>query len=317
MDLNLLIEAISAGLATQIGKKLGVRGYLNQRELSNSLIPNFRESSDNRGYLFNQKKSSPIRSSLANLKGLGNFGIHFNRGGRIQRKVSMGSANDFRSKPYQNLSSEYDQRDNALQSDSYGFQNANKRSDVQRPTKIVISNLDFNVNDEDIKELYFQFGQVKRYGVHYTQDGKSLGTAEVHYEDRDSAFSAYKKYNNVTLDGRPMRISILEQKLPVHLRLSRPFYRWSPRNQYSGFPQRRYDRFQRNRLGWYPRNQIAHRLARKFVKRSQDTFYYGNQRRFYGYRQNDYRGQMNSWPPRRRNFRNYDSGMNLSFDEDL
>lgn len=35
------------------------------------------------------------------------------------------------------------------------------------------------------------------------------GTAEVVYPRRSDAFQALKKYNNVLLDGRPMRLEIL------------------------------------------------------------------------------------------------------------
>ena len=76
------------------------------------------------------------------------------------------------------------------------------------PVKLYISNLDFGVTNEDIKELFTEFGRVRRYGVNFAQNGQSLGTAEVQYENRNSALKAIQKYNNVPLDGRPMKLAV-------------------------------------------------------------------------------------------------------------
>ena len=76
------------------------------------------------------------------------------------------------------------------------------------PVKLYISNLDFGVSNEDIKELFTEFGRVRRYGVNFAQSGQSLGTAEVQYENRNSALKAIQKYNNVPLDGRPMKLAV-------------------------------------------------------------------------------------------------------------
>ncbi|XP_063716335.1 aly/REF export factor 2-like [Symsagittifera roscoffensis] len=82
------------------------------------------------------------------------------------------------------------------------------------PTKLYISNLDFGVSNQDIKDLFSEFGKMRRFGVNFAQGGKSLGTAEVHFENRGSAVRAIQKYNNVTLDGRPMKLAISEPSEP-------------------------------------------------------------------------------------------------------
>ncbi|XP_066359657.1 THO complex subunit 4A-like [Miscanthus floridulus] len=59
------------------------------------------------------------------------------------------------------------------------------------------------------KELFSDVGDIKRYSINYDRSGRSKGTAEVIFSRRSDALAVVKRYNNVLLDGKPMKIEII------------------------------------------------------------------------------------------------------------
>ncbi|XP_071738737.1 THO complex subunit 4B-like [Rutidosis leptorrhynchoides] len=84
-------------------------------------------------------------------------------------------------------------------------------------TKLYISNLHYEVTNEDMKVLFYDVGELKRYSVHYDRTGISKGTAEVVFVCQSDAVAAKKRYNNVQLDGKPMRLALVGVNIVTHV----------------------------------------------------------------------------------------------------
>ncbi|KAI9366202.1 hypothetical protein BD770DRAFT_375627 [Pilaira anomala] len=84
---------------------------------------------------------------------------------------------------------------------------ARSNSNTRANNSLVVANLHFNVTEKDLYDLFGQIGQLKRAFLHIGPNGKSAGIADVVFVNPNDAEKARNTYNNVELDGRPMRIT--------------------------------------------------------------------------------------------------------------
>ncbi|ORX89447.1 RNA-binding domain-containing protein [Basidiobolus meristosporus CBS 931.73] len=84
---------------------------------------------------------------------------------------------------------------------------ANPRSnDTSTFRKIQVENLHYEVSQQDLEELFTTVGAVKKVNIVYDNAGRSTGVAKIQFETPAHAAQAIQQYNNVTLDGKPMKI---------------------------------------------------------------------------------------------------------------
>ncbi|TGZ76741.1 RNA-binding domain-containing protein [Ascodesmis nigricans] len=77
-------------------------------------------------------------------------------------------------------------------------------------TKIIVSNLPYDVTEAMIKEYFQQVvGPITRATLTYGPDGRSRGVATVEFRKPEHAATAAQKYNGVEVDKRPMKVELV------------------------------------------------------------------------------------------------------------
>lgn len=73
---------------------------------------------------------------------------------------------------------------------------------------IYVSNLGFNLQDQDLKDLFMEFGEVSSSRIIMDKmTNQSRGFGFVEMPDEDAAQKAVKELNGVMKDGRSIKVS--------------------------------------------------------------------------------------------------------------
>eukprot|EP01111_Echinosteliopsis_oligospora_P011913 TRINITY_DN402_c0_g1_i2.p1 TRINITY_DN402_c0_g1~~TRINITY_DN402_c0_g1_i2.p1 ORF type:complete len:185 (+),score=69.38 TRINITY_DN402_c0_g1_i2:564-1118(+) len=76
--------------------------------------------------------------------------------------------------------------------------------------KLSVSNLNFNVTEEDVRELFEAVGEVKKVSIKFDKSGRSVGKATVVYIHKGDAIKAIREYNKRELDKQVMNVEMVE-----------------------------------------------------------------------------------------------------------
>ncbi|KAI9280829.1 hypothetical protein BC943DRAFT_330391 [Umbelopsis sp. AD052] len=85
---------------------------------------------------------------------------------------------------------------------------------------IKVENLHYEVTEADVNELFKLVGPCSAKLL-FDRSGRSNGVANVKFDNAAHSKAAFEKYNNVELDGQPMKITIVEQQQRAQGILSR------------------------------------------------------------------------------------------------
>jgi len=88
---------------------------------------------------------------------------------------------------------------------------ASRPAPTQTADKIIVSNLPYDVNEAQIKELFHStVGPLREVSLSYDGHGKSKGIASVQFQRKGDGSKAYQQYNSRLIDGkRAMKIEIV------------------------------------------------------------------------------------------------------------
>ncbi|WYZ36580.1 hypothetical protein EsH8_II_000086 [Colletotrichum jinshuiense] len=88
--------------------------------------------------------------------------------------------------------------------------NAAKPAQGTGDSKVIVSNLPKDVNEQQIKEYFItSVGPIKRVEISYGPNSVSRGIANITFREPDGASKAFQKLNGLLVDNRPIKIEIV------------------------------------------------------------------------------------------------------------
>eukprot|EP01098_Paradermamoeba_levis_P008018 TRINITY_DN3340_c0_g1_i1.p1 TRINITY_DN3340_c0_g1~~TRINITY_DN3340_c0_g1_i1.p1 ORF type:complete len:332 (+),score=66.53 TRINITY_DN3340_c0_g1_i1:28-1023(+) len=92
-----------------------------------------------------------------------------------------------------------------------------KGANVSGTNRVKISNLHYEVTDEELKSLFSSVGKVEKLNIQYDSSGRSNGIAFITYSSAKDAQSAIKQFNAVKLFGQPIIVTPAQDTGKVQL----------------------------------------------------------------------------------------------------
>ncbi|SAM09091.1 hypothetical protein [Absidia glauca] len=100
-----------------------------------------------------------------------------------------------------------------IQSRLGGMVRPSSREVARSGTTLVVENLHYNVTEEDLENVFKLVGTVSKCSIEFDRSGRSTGQAKITFPEQDVAQKALDRFDNVDLDGQPMKITL--SKKPV------------------------------------------------------------------------------------------------------
>ncbi|GFR09182.1 RNA-binding protein 28 [Trichonephila clavata] len=94
-----------------------------------------------------------------------------------------------------------------------------KRPKTKKRKRLIIRNLSFKAEEEDLKEVFSKFGKVLDAKIPLTADGKKRGFGFVEFEDTKSLIQAMKSMNYKEIHGRKVAIDYAIDKTSYQLKV--------------------------------------------------------------------------------------------------
>jgi len=106
------------------------------------------------------------------------------------------------------------------------FENEGKAEEITRRTprernvstinlgaKVRITNLNYNIMEQDLKRFLNPIGEIERISIHYDRTGRSKGVADVTFSRQSDAEKCIREFNGKTLENRDLKIFFLSSNI--------------------------------------------------------------------------------------------------------
>uniref|UniRef100_A0A7S3K5J2 RRM domain-containing protein n=1 Tax=Aureoumbra lagunensis TaxID=44058 RepID=A0A7S3K5J2_9STRA len=87
-----------------------------------------------------------------------------------------------------------------------------RQGQIDPAKSIFVSNIPYDVLEKELRQLFGSIGRVVDVIVEYDNSGRSKGKATIQMDNSKNALRAIETYNENTIDGRTLRITLLAEK---------------------------------------------------------------------------------------------------------